>query len=138
MRNSLPLSLLFPSFPKSDANKMQKQISLFTTSLYFPAVLTAYPLPVRSRHSYIGNAFPTVKTHAQSRVHMPDSSAHFRTSEHICRKPNHVPGSYQKQQRMYPESMASSIIFNKFKVLISKSTIKFLETFIIKLFQTFP
>jgi len=68
----VPLSPPFPTFPKSHANKMQKQTPLaihphthfpgvkpsHTHLPSFPAFLTAFPPPVRSRHSYLGNAFP--------------------------------------------------------------------------------
>jgi len=74
----------------------------------FPADLTAYPLPVRLRHSYIGNAFLTVQTHARSRIHMPDSSAHFRSHKQAHSR------KLAKQQSKYEESMANSTIFNKY------------------------
>jgi len=68
----LLLSQLFSTCAKSHANKMQEQTPLaihphthfpgvkpsHTHHPSFPAFLTAFPPPVRSRHSYIGNAFP--------------------------------------------------------------------------------
>jgi len=75
IRNSLLPPHLFPTFPKSHANKMQEQTPLaihphthfpgvkpsHTHLSSFPAFLTAFPPPVRSRHSYLGNAFPDRK-----------------------------------------------------------------------------
>jgi len=67
----LLLSQLFSTCAKSHANKMQEQTPLaihphthfpgvkpsHTHLPSFPAFLTAFPPPVRSRHSYLGNAF---------------------------------------------------------------------------------
>jgi len=69
----------------------------------FPAFLTAFPPPVRSRHSYLGNAFldrtntrPNPKPpHARVRsLLMPESEAS------LCPKAKRVPGSYLKTKEV--------------------------------------
>ena len=98
----MPLSSPCSPFPKSYANKMQIQTSLYIHShTHFPGVqpfhihlpsflafLTAFPSPVISEDSYLGNAFPTVQTPAEPE---PEGS---------CPKAKLVLGSYLQTKEL--------------------------------------
>jgi len=115
------LSHLSPFFPKTHANKMQKQSSLHHTlrtfslrvssgckTLLLPfrfpsgfpySLSVSVPPPFRSLHSYIGNAF-----HKHARKPYPICLTPQRMS-----KATALPRKLAKEQRRYRESLASSI-----------------------------